>query len=128
NDATLVELERLKRAGIVGVAWNATYYGVDYYQDAAPLLEKLAALELFVDIGAEPDQLVALMPLLLKSGARILIDHCGRPAMDAGLDQPGFGALLELGATRRAFVKLSGYVKFSREPAPHEDAWPYLAA
>ena len=48
--------------------------------------------------------------------------------MTAGLDQPGFRALLELGAKKRAFVKLSGFVKFSREPSPHEDTWPFIMA
>ena len=46
-------------------------------------------------------------------------------AADAGFDQPGFRALLELGATRRAFVKLSGFVKFSREPS-HANPYPRL--
>ena len=128
NDATLEQLETLKRAGVVGVAWNATHYGVDYYHDAAPLLKKLVALDMFVDIGAEPDQLVRIMPLLAKSGVRILVDHCGRPIVDAGIDEPGFRALLELGATKRAFVKLSGFAKFSREPAPYEDTWPFVIA
>ena len=128
NDVTLEELERLKRAGVLGVAWNVTYYGIDYYDDAAPLLKKLEALDMFVDIGAEPDQLLAMMPLLTNSGVRILVDHCGRPKVDGGLDEPGFKALLELGATRRAFVKLSGFAKFSREPAPHGDTWPFVRA
>ena len=128
NDMTLEELEKLKRAGVLGVAWNVTYYGIDYYDDAEPLLKKLEALDMFVDIGAEPDQLLAMMPLLTNSGMRILIDHCGRPKVDGGLDEPGFKALLELGATRRAFVKLSGFAKFSREPAPHRDTWPFVRA
>jgi predicted TIM-barrel fold metal-dependent hydrolase len=128
NDATVNELESLKRAGVVGVAWNTTHYGVAYYDDAEPLLEKLAALDMFVDIGAEPGQLAAMMPLLRDSAVRILIDHCGRPMVASGLDEPGFQALLELGASGRAFVKLSGYVKFSREPAPYTDAWPYVRA
>jgi len=128
NDASLDELEALKRAGVLGVAWNVTYYGIDYYDDAEPLLKKLEALDMFVDIGAEPDQLLAMMPLLTNSGVRILVDHCGRPVVDAGLDHPGFRALLELGATRRAFVKLSGFAKFSREPAPHRDTWPFVRA
>lgn len=128
NDATPEELLRLKRAGVVGVAWNATHYGVEHYQDAGPLLERLVELDLFVNVQVENDQLVALTPLLANSGVRILVDHCGRPATGAGLDQPGFKALLDLGSTRRAFVKLSGLVKFSREPAPHEDAWPFVSA
>ena len=128
NDASLDELEALKRAGVLGVAWNVTYYGIDYYDDAEPLLEKLVALDMFVDIQVEHDQLVPMMPMLADSGVRILVDHCGRPTVDAGLDHPGFRALLQLGATRRAFVKLSGFAKFSREPAPHRDTWPFVRA
>jgi predicted TIM-barrel fold metal-dependent hydrolase len=128
NDATVDELQRLKNKGVVGVAWNVTYYGVDYYRDAAPLLERLGTLDMFVDIQVEHDQLVPMMPLLANSRLRILIDHCGRPTADAGLDQPGFRAVLELGASKRAFVKLSGLVKFSREPSPHGDAWPFVEA
>jgi predicted TIM-barrel fold metal-dependent hydrolase len=66
--------------------------------------------------------------MLADSGVRILVDHCGRPTVDAGLGQPGFRALLELGTARRAFVKLSGFVKFSHEPPPHEDTWPFVTA
>jgi predicted TIM-barrel fold metal-dependent hydrolase len=122
------ELEMLKRLGVVGVAWNVTHYGLDYYRDAKPLLQNLAALDLCVDIQVERDQLVHMMPLLADSGARILIDHCGRPTVDAGLDDPGFRSLLALGASKRAFVKLSGFVKYAREPAPYEDTWPFVSA
>jgi predicted TIM-barrel fold metal-dependent hydrolase len=128
NDASLNELETLKRAGVVGVAWNVTHYGIDYYHDAEPLLKKLVALDMFVDIGAEPDQLLSMLPLLMDSDVRILVDHCGRPVVEAGLGEPGFRALLELGATRRAAVKLSGFVKFSRQPAPYNETWPFVAA
>ena len=126
NDVTTEQLRKLKAAGVVGVAWNVTFYGVDYYHDAAPLLEKLAALDMFVDIQVKDDQLVQMMPLIAPSGVRVLVDHCGLPTADAGLEQRGFRAVLELGATRCAFVKLSGLVKFSGEPAPHEDASPFL--
>lgn len=128
HDATLDELGALKRAGIVGVACNVTYYGVDHYANVEPLLRKLVALDMFVDIQVEHAQLVPLLPVLMASGVRVLVDHCGRPTIDAGLQQAGFRALLDLGSTRRAYVKLSGLVKFSHDAAPHEDAWPYLRA
>src|SRR6266540_2053339 len=37
-------------------------------------------------------------------------------------------ALLGVARAGRAAVKLSGYVKFSREPHPHPDAWPFVHA
>jgi len=128
NDITLDALEALQSQGVVGVAWNVTFYGLDHYRDAEPLLEKLAALDMFVDIQVEHDQLVHMLPLLSRSRVRILVDHCGRPTVEAGLDEPGFRALLALGASHLAFVKLSGLVKFSRVPAPYDDTWPFVEA
>lgn len=66
--------------------------------------------------------------MLIDSGARILVDHCGRPSPEAGLDEPGFQALLDLGRSGCAAVKLSGYAKFSREPYPYADTLPFLRA
>jgi hypothetical protein len=53
NGANLDELQALKRDGVVGVAWNVTHYGLDHYRDAEPLLQKLVALDMFVDIQVE---------------------------------------------------------------------------
>jgi predicted TIM-barrel fold metal-dependent hydrolase len=128
NHASTAELEDLKRHGVLGVAWNVTFYGLEHYRDAVPLLHKLEALDMFVDIQVKEDQLEHMMPLLEQSGVRVLIDHCGIPTVDAGLDQPGFASVLALGATGRAYVKLSGFVKFAQRPAPYEDTWPYVRA
>ena len=128
NDITHDELASLKTQGVIGVAWNVTFYGVDHYRDAAPLVDKLVDLDMFVDIQVEHAQLLAFMPLLGKASVRILVDHSGRPTVAEGVHQPGFRALLDLAATRRAHVKLSGFVKYSQEPSPHDDVRPFLDA
>ena len=127
-DITLVELSALQSRGIVGVACNPTVLGVEYYLGAEPLLEKLEALDMFLQIQTERDQLLALWPLIGGSKVRILIDHCGRPDIAAGITAPGFQAVLELGRSRRASVKLSGYDKFSKEAHPYRDCWPFVRA
>jgi predicted TIM-barrel fold metal-dependent hydrolase len=128
NDISRRELAALKAQGVLGVAWNVTFYGVDHYRDAAPLLDKLAALDMFVDIQVEHDQLLAFLPRLRDSGVRVLVDHCGRPTVTEGVQQRGFRALLELGRSPNACVKLSGLVKFSHQPSPHDDARPFVDA
>ena len=128
NDTGRDELLRLKAAGIVGIAFNATVHGVEHYLGTARLLALLAELDLFVQVQVERDQMVALAPMLVRSGARILVDHCGRPTPSAGLQQAGFQALLALARTRRAAVKLSGHQKFSGEAPPHGDTVPYVHA
>jgi predicted TIM-barrel fold metal-dependent hydrolase len=128
NDVGRAELERLKAAGVVGVAFNTTVNGVAYYANAAPLLRLLAELDLFVQVQVEHDQLLTLTPQLLASGARVLIDHCGRPTPSAGLGQRGFQALLAMARSGRATVKLSGFQKFSAESAPYHDAERFVRA
>ena len=128
NDVSDAELVALKEAGIVGITWNVSHYGVGYFAGEHALLERLRAHDLTVQVQAIEDQLVPLAPMLERSGVRVLIDHCGRPTVAAGLAQPGFQALLELGRTGRAWVKLSGLIKFSDQPSPHRDAWPFVHA
>ena len=128
NDIGISQLERLKAAGIVGVAFNLPFHDTDYYRNTTPLLEKLVELGLFLQIQVEADQLLDLLPLIEKSRVRLVIDHCGRPSVAQGLQQPAFQALLGLGRTRDAIVKLSGYYKFSQQPYPHGDTWPFIAA
>lgn len=128
NDCGREELLALKAAGVIGIAFNPTVHGVAHYAGAGPLMRRLADLGLFVQIQVEHDQMVTLLPMLLDSGARILVDHCGRPTPSAGLAQPGFRAVLELGRSGRACVKLSGLQKFSAQLLPFDDARPFVEA
>jgi predicted TIM-barrel fold metal-dependent hydrolase len=128
NDVSVAELERLKSCGIIGIAFNATFHGTDHYLGTKDLLQKLVDLDLLLQIQVEGDQLLALLPLIEASTVKLLIDHCGRPLAEKGLGQPGFQALLALGRAGRAAVKLSGWYKFSGQPYPHADAWPYIQA
>lgn len=128
NDCSEAELIALKHAGIVGVAFNIALLGEAFYADTAPLLARLKALDLFVQVQTEHDQLVSLLPMLVESGVRILVDHCGRPTISAGLQQAGFQALLSLAKHGRTVVKLSGLIKFSEQAYPHDDAQPYVRA
>lgn len=128
RDVDRAALTALKAGGMVGVAFNVAHHGTAYFADQAPLLAHLAALDMFVQVQTEHDQLVALVPMLEQSGARILVDHCGRPTPGAGLEQPGFQAVLRLARTQRAFIKLSGCAKFSAEPHPYADTEPFVRA
>jgi predicted TIM-barrel fold metal-dependent hydrolase len=128
NEATRDELLALHAAGVIGVAFNATVMGVEHCAGAARLLREMAALDMVLSLQVEHDQLVALRPLVEGSGVRTLIDHCGRPAADGGLQQPGFQALLAMARNGRTAVKLSGWQKFSRQRAPWDDTRAFADA
>lgn len=128
NDTPRDELLRLRDAGVIGVAWNASLLGTDHYADGAPLLRHLADLDMLLSLQVEHDQLLALQDMVSRSGVRVLVDHCGRPAAGQGLEQAGFQALLGWARSGRVAVKLSGYQKFSAGAPPYEDALPYVRA
>jgi predicted TIM-barrel fold metal-dependent hydrolase len=128
NSAPHAQLSGLRDAGIVGVTLNAALFGVDHYADAGHLLASLAELDMIADVQIAGDQLTALAPALARSGVHVHVDHCGRPEPTDGLGAPGFQELLRLGGGGRAVVKLSGLVKFSHRPPPHEDTWPFVRA
>jgi predicted TIM-barrel fold metal-dependent hydrolase len=127
-DADLATLKQFKSQGIVGAAFNPTFHGNDYYKRSAGLIAKLAELDMFLNLQIEHDQLLMFVPWIEDIPVRVLIDHCGRPTPQAGLDQPGFKALLKLARTNRVSVKLSGYSKFSVSGYPFEDCWPFVRA
>jgi len=118
NDIGDGALRSLRAAGIVGVAFNATFHGVAFYRDTEDLLARLAALDLCVSLQVEHDQLVELAPMLRRAGVRVLIDHCGRPTTAAGLDQPGFRTARAAGRKRRERSARRGSAAVRNRSAP----------
>jgi predicted TIM-barrel fold metal-dependent hydrolase len=128
NNTDRATLLRLREAGVIGVAFNATVLGVAHYAQTEPLLRTLADLDMLLSLQVEHDQLVELRSLIERSGVRVLVDHCGRPAAGKGVDQSGFQALLAMARSGRVAVKLSGFQKFSVLPPPYEDALTFVEA
>jgi predicted TIM-barrel fold metal-dependent hydrolase len=127
-DMGLDGLQALQAQGVVGVAFNPSLLGVDFYAGAEPLLHRMAKLDMLLSLQVEHDQLLAMRAMLERSQVKVLIDHCGRPNPRAGLSQAGFQTLLDLGRGGRTAVKLSGFQKFSLQGPPFADSRPYVEA
>jgi predicted TIM-barrel fold metal-dependent hydrolase len=128
NNTSRERLAELKAQGVAGIAFNPALLGLDYYADAAPLMRRLAELDMVVQVQVHQDQMVRIAPMMLDSGAQILVDHCGRPDPARGLQQAGFQAVLDLARSGRATVKLSGLQKLTSEGWPFDSARPYVEA
>lgn len=126
NDVGKEELARLKSLGVIGIAFNATIFGPAHYANTLPLLKHLEALDMFLQLQFEGDQLLGLLPLIELSSVKILIDHCGRPSPQTGLKSPAFQALLALGKNKRSTIKLSGFQKFSHQMPSYDDVKPLV--
>ena len=123
------EFTRMAEAGVMGLRFNLNFPASPTL--AAPGAQRTLQLARehgwFAQVHYEGETLLEALPILQRSGLPIVVDHCGRPDAKAGLGQPGFKALLELGRGGQAVVKLSGAFRFS-EGFPYEDADPYVAA
>ena len=92
------------------------------------LLERIKSFGWFAQVYVMQDGLLELLPSLRASGIRVVVDHCGCPTVAAGLAQPGFSALLELGRGGNAAIKLSGAFRSSKQGWPYADCDPYIEA
>jgi predicted TIM-barrel fold metal-dependent hydrolase len=128
NDCSLESLQALQAAGVIGVAFNPSLMGFDYYADIEPLLQRLRQLGMWAQFQVEKNLLLDFLPMLSRVDVKVMVDHGGRPHLPDGLAQAGFQALLALGREQRAVVKLSGYAKFSQAGYPFADVLPYVDA
>jgi predicted TIM-barrel fold metal-dependent hydrolase len=97
--------------GVVGIRFSLRRYA-DTPDLAAPdwqrLLRRVRDLDWHVHILAEPERLAALLPILLGSGVKLVIDHFGHPSTPNGEGCPAFAAVLRGIAGGNTWVKLSG--------------------
>ena len=109
-DTGIDELDRLAKAGIVGIRVNLVRGDPLPLGDKAwqGLFARVAALTWQVEVYALSADIPGVLDQLRPSGARVVIDHFGRPDPELGLDDPGFKALLAGGAGGRLWVKMSG--------------------
>jgi len=130
HEASDAHLQMLAEGGVVGARFNTLFSGATSLEGPAGLrlLERIGELGWFAQIYYHDDGLLQLLPVLEKSGIRVVINHCGCPNVDQGLDQPGFQALLELGRRGNAAIKLSGAFRSSRQGWPYHDCDQYVHA
>ncbi|MCJ2127866.1 amidohydrolase family protein [Methylobacterium sp. E-045] len=103
-------LRELAAAGVVGIRLNLIGAQTPPL-DADPwpmFLKRLSDLDWQVEVQAEARRWPELLPLLLRSGVKVVADHFGKPDPKLGIDDPGFRQLLAAGNTGRVWVKISG--------------------
>jgi predicted TIM-barrel fold metal-dependent hydrolase len=103
------DLRRLDDAGIVGIRLNLVGQALpDLTAPAwASLLAVLRERSWHVEIQRSCDDVAVLARRLIDAGVEVVLDHFALPSPDAGSDHPGFAGVLALGASQRAWVKLS---------------------
>ncbi len=118
---TLYELERMADDGIVGMRLVWISLSDDRLPDITSTewrrtLRRVRDLDWHVHLHVGPGRLPAILPTLMESGAKTVLDHFAYPDPKQGLHCPTFQAVLRAIDNGRTWVKLSaGYRMGGRE-------------
>jgi predicted TIM-barrel fold metal-dependent hydrolase len=113
-----VELKRLAAGGVTGVRLNLATFGISDPKLAADSIHRFAPrfvpLSWHIQINTSLPVINELAPLIADAKVPIVIDHIGNAEAEKGLNQKGFGALVELVKARNTYVKLSAPYTLSK--------------
>lgn len=129
-DASSKELESLDAAGVRGLRLNlvtlASRHGSDRVQALRDYERLLAPLGWHLQLFADARTLQALETAIRRCGVDVVVDHMGLPDAAAGLEQPGFQALLRLMKAGHVWAKLAGADRITRRSGRLRDAIPFV--
>lgn len=116
-------LKDMAQLGVVGVRLNLIGKALPDFRDGAwqGFFRDIADLDWHVELHREVRDLPGLIRQLTPFGVKLVIDHLGRPDANAGLDQPGFGELLEAGSKGSIWIKVSGIYRLGGTPQQNID-------
>ena len=126
-------LDEMERQGTRGIRLNLTQGGVvdpsaarGRFKEA---IERLKGRGLHIQIFTNPTIVEAIQDLVLACPVPVVFDHFGGANAARGLTQPGFGALVNLVGSGKAYVKISAAAdQVSARPPDYPDVAPLARA
>jgi predicted TIM-barrel fold metal-dependent hydrolase len=112
DKTTEADLDAMGKAGIRGIRLNLATAGINDPAAARQRFENAVARAQkrgwHIQFNTQLPVIEALSPQFLASPVMLVIDHFGGATSARGVDQPGFGALVNLVKAGKAYVKISG--------------------
>jgi predicted TIM-barrel fold metal-dependent hydrolase len=132
DDTPLAELERLKDAGFRGMRINLATGGQNdvatgrrRFQTAVMQANSVGwHVQMFTNLPV----ISGIRDLALDSPVPVVFDHFGGTNAALGLSQPGFGDLVALVRSGKAYVKISGAYRASEKGPDYADIAPFAQA
>ena len=126
------ELDRLRSAGIRGIRLNLATAG---QSDAAigrrrfqVALGQVKSLNWHIQMFTNLAVISGIRDLVLDSDVPVVFDHFGGVNAALGMDQPGFGDLVDLIRSGKAYVKISAAYRSSTHGPDYTDLAPFAQA
>ncbi len=126
------DLDAFDKAGIRGIRINLATSGVTDPNIGRTRLQKaierIKSRGWHIQVYADAPVIVAVKDLIAAAPMPIVFDHFGGAVADLGLEQPGFRDLLALVKAGKAYVKISGAYRLSKNGPDYPDAAPFAKA
>jgi predicted TIM-barrel fold metal-dependent hydrolase len=126
------ELDDMAKAGVRGIRFNlVTASEIDAGAARRRVRwagERIKHLNWHIQIYATPGVISALKGAIQDSPVPVVFDHFGGSQARWGVEQPGFADLVELVASGKAYVKLSGAYRASTQSPNYPDVVPLAKA
>jgi predicted TIM-barrel fold metal-dependent hydrolase len=112
------ELKRLASGGVSGARLNLATFGISDPKQAADFIHsfgpRFVTLKWHIQINTSLPVIDELGPMIADAKVPIVIDHIANAEAEKGLNQKGFGTLVELVKARNTYVKLSAPYNLSK--------------
>jgi len=126
------QLDEMDRAGVRGIRLNFETFG-QTNPDAArkpfqSAVQRLAGRKWHIQLYTRLAVIAGLQKEIMASPLPVVFDHFGGAQGPLGTGQPGFGAMLDLVRSGKAYVKISGAYRVSTKAPDYPDAAPLAKA
>jgi predicted TIM-barrel fold metal-dependent hydrolase len=134
RDTARGEVEAMSAQGARGVRLNLETNTAGAFDPSAAkalldqVAQKIEGLNWHVQFYTRPNIIAALKDHLQQLPFPVVFDHFARARAHAGIDQPGFDAVLDLVKSGRAYVKVSAPYRVSERAPDYADVAPLAAA
>jgi predicted TIM-barrel fold metal-dependent hydrolase len=126
------DLDAMQRAGIRGIRINlATVGQTDPAIGRRRLqasIDRMKRRNWHIQMYTSPAVIAGIKDLVQTSPVPVVFDHFGGAETALGLQQPGFGDLVELVKAGKAYVKISGAYRASTKAPDYPDVAPFAQA
>ena len=126
------DLDAMGKAGIRGMRINLATSGVNDPSVGRGRLqaaiERMKARGWHIQIYPNLPLVPAIKDLVAGSPVPVVFDHFGGAEASLGLEQPGWSDLVDLVKTGKAYVKISGAYRLSKQGPDYPDAAPFARA
>jgi predicted TIM-barrel fold metal-dependent hydrolase len=132
DKTTEADLDAMQQAGFRGIRLNLATGGVNDPNVGktrfSAAVDRMTARGWHVQLYTTLAMIAAIKPLVLASPVPAVFDHFGGTQAALGLEQAGFSDLLDLVKSGKAYVKISGAYRSSKQSPDYADIAPFAKA